>query len=190
VSVSWIFKRWPSHTDDAGAVHDLSHVHPFQYTLNLEETPTRPARAIPIHVGFSSHTFTTRCDVADAHGVYSAPNDPRRFCPDRYGHSKRLPGIVKALKGRNCFFNQSRPNWLVVEIGGVPQGFEYWVFFHLLPANRKGQPASAAILLVESAFVGNVTRPPYGDKPKVIGFNALVLLALQGRKALHPVGTL
>ena len=163
-------------------MHDLTHVHPLQYTLALDATPTHAGREVPIHVGFSSHTFTTECVAADAHAAYSSPNDHRRFCPIRYAHSQRLPGIVTKLKGRNCFFNQSRPNYLVAEIAGVPQGFEYWVFFRLRPAGKNPQAPSAVVMFVESAYVGKVTSPPYGMKPKKISFSTLVGMVVLAKK--------
>jgi hypothetical protein len=180
-SVSSVFRRWTSHTDAAGIVYDLRHVHPLQYTLTLDATPTYAARDVPIHVGFSSHTFTKECDAADAHAEYSSANDHRRFCPDRYGHSQRLPNIVTNLKGRNCYFNQSRPNYLVAEIAGAPQGFEYWVFFKLRPAGKNPQAPSAVVMMVESAYVGKVTSPPYGMKPKKISFSTLVGMVVLGK---------
>jgi hypothetical protein len=180
---SWIFRYWEAHTDEAGVVYDLSHVHPIQYTLGLDETPKYPARDVPIHVGFSSHTFTQSCDEADCHNRYSPPNDPRRFCPDRYALSRRLPEIVTNLKGRNCFLNQSRvSNYLVADIGGVPQGCEYWVFFHLVGAGRDRSAPTTVLMRVDSAYVGRVANPPYGAKPRKYSFNALVGMVLQGTK--------
>lgn len=162
-------------------MYDLRHVHPLQYTLTLDATPIHAARDVPIHVGFSSHTFTKECVLADAHAAYSSPNDHRHFCPDRYGHSKRLHAIVKNLKGRNCYFNQSRPNYLVAEIAGVPQDFEYWVFFKLKPAGKNPQSPSAVVMMVESAYVGKVTSPPYGVKPRKISFSTLVGMVVLGK---------
>jgi len=164
-------------------VHDLSHVHPLQYTLHLEATPKHPARDVPIHVGFSSHTFTLSCDEAECHHTYSPPNDPRRFCPDRYALSKRLPEIVTNLEGRNCFLNQSRDNnYLVAEIDGVRQGSEYWVFFHLVGAGKDRSAPSTVLMRVDSAYVGRGSNPPYGAKPKRYSFNALVGMVLRGMK--------
>jgi hypothetical protein len=162
-------------------VYELTHIHPLQYTLTLSATPTYATRDVPIHVGFSSHTFTKRCDAADAHAAYSSPNDHRRFCPERYEHSQRLPSIVTNLKGHNCYFNQSRPNYLIAEIAGVPQGFEYWVFFKLRPGGKSRQAPSAVVMMVESAYVGKVTSPPYGVKPKKISFCTLVGMVLLGK---------
>jgi hypothetical protein len=180
-SESSIFRRWAPHVDADGNVYDLTHVHPLQYTLTLDATSTYEERDVPIHVGFSSHTFTKESDVADAHAAYSSSNDHRRFCLDRYEYSRRLPGIVTNLKGRNCYFNQSRPNYLVAEIAGVPQGFEYWVFFKLKPAGKDPQAPSAVVMMVESAYVGKETSPPYGLKPKRISFSTLVGMVVLGK---------
>jgi hypothetical protein len=180
-SVSSVFRRWTPHTDAAHIVYDLTHVHPLQYTFTLDATSTYAARDVPIHVGFSAHTFTKECDEADAHVAYSSTNDHRRFCADRYRHSQRLPSIVTNLKGRNCYFNQSRPNFLVAEIAGLPQGFEYWVFFKLRPAGKDPQAPSTVVMMVESAYVGKVTSPPYGIKPKKISFSTLVGMVVLGK---------
>jgi hypothetical protein len=174
--------RWGAHKE-ADAVYDLSHLHPLRYTLSMEGTPNNAARDVEIRVGFSSHTFTESCEDHEAHIAYSPPNDPRKFSLERYELSKRIPQVIQNLKGRNILFG-NRENYLVVELPGViPPGTEYWIFFDLRPVRGSLQSAPNGVLLfVQSAYVGNVQRPPYGSRPKRIGFNALVGLTLQGRK--------
>src|SRR6185312_16282492 len=184
MTASWrrIFTRWGPHKDGE-TIYDLSHLHPLRYTLSLEQTANNAARDVEVRVGFSSHTFTESCENHEAHDAYSPPNDPRRFSVDRYELSKRIPNVIRNLKGRDVLFG-NQDNYLVVELPGViPPGTEYWVFFDLRPVRDSPQSAPSGVLLfVQSAYVGNMQRPPYGPKPKRIGFSALVGLTLQGRK--------
>ena len=63
------------------------------------------------------------------HHYSTGPRDLRKFCPDRYELSKRLPDFVRELDGRKCFF-ADRYNYFIVELPEtLPAGFEYWVFF-------------------------------------------------------------
>ena len=104
---------------DAGQVFDISHLHPFRYSLKLPETSTYPAREVDVRVGFSSHTFTRSCEHdEEPHAAYSRENDPRMFCHARYALSKRVPDVIRKLDGRDCLYG-NRDNYLVIELPGI-----------------------------------------------------------------------
>jgi len=106
MSAKWASKlpRWPPH-NIAGRVYDLAHLHPFRYSLFLAARPGQPAREVEVRVAFSAHAFTTGCLITEDpnHHYSTGPRDLRKFCPDRYELSKRLPDVVRKLDGRKCF---------------------------------------------------------------------------------------
>jgi hypothetical protein len=175
--------RWPSHEAE-GRTYDLSHLHPIRYPLLLPARQNQPAQEVEVRVGFSAHTFTTGCLIAEVpDNQYSTgPRDLRRFCPDRYEFSKLLPDAVRKLDGRKCFF-ADRDNYFIVELPGtLPAGFEYWVFFDV----RGVDDPAAVLLYVQSAYVGDSRKSPRGRKGEKVGFRVLVSKALDGRRAIRP----
>jgi hypothetical protein len=185
MSAKWArtLPRWPAH-EAAGQTYDLSHLHPIRYPLLLPAHPNHRAQEVEVRVGFSAHTFTTGCLIAeDPDTQYSTgPRDLRKFCPERYELSKTLPDVVRKLDGRKCFF-ADRHNYFVVELpGALPAGFEYWVFFDVRGVDDPG----AVLLFVQSAYVGDSKMSPRGRKGEKVGFRVLVNKALEGRRATRP----
>jgi len=185
MSANWARRltRWPAHIN-AGQVFDMSHVHPFRYSLKLAETPVYPAREVDVRVGFSAHTFTRSCKQdEEPHAAYSRENDLRVFCESRYALSKWVPDVIRNLDGRDCFYG-NRDNYLVIELPEiVTPGFQYWIFFDVRPVD---DDPNAILVFVQSAYVGSVDRPPYGRRPKRVGFRVLVNLALRRRRPKRP----
>jgi hypothetical protein len=185
VTAKWAstLRRWPPH-EVAGQAYDLSHLHPIRYPLLLPARPNQPAKEVEVRVGFSAHTFTTGCLIAEyPDAQYSTgPRDLRKFCPDRYELSKKLPEVVRNLDGRKCFF-ADRDNYFIVEMpDALPAGFEYWVFFDVRGVGEPG----AVLLFVQSAYAGDSTKSPRGRKGEKVGFRVLVSKALQGSRAAPP----
>jgi|GEM_PF-1696709 len=184
MSAKWAEKltRWrPYESEDR--IYDLSHVHPFRYTLTLAAMPNHAAREVEVRIGFSSHTFTVGCEPPDvAHLHYSRPNDPRKFCPERYELSKRLQDIMRNLEHRKCFFTNYK-NYFVVELPEtLAAGFEYWVFFDVRNVGER----DAVLIFVESAYVGDATKTPYRSRREKVGFKVLVNKALQNQRPKPP----
>ncbi len=184
MSANWAEKltRWRPHESE-DRVYDLSHVHPFRYSLTLAAMPNHPAREVEVRVGFSAHTFTVGCQPPEvAHPHYSRPQDPRKFCPVRYELSRQLPDIMRNLEQRKCFFTNYK-NYFVVEMpDALPRGLEYWVFFDVRHAGERG----AVLIFVESAYAGDATKTPYRSRREKVGFKVLVNKALQGERPKPP----
>ena len=185
MSATWANKlpRWPPH-NPAGQVCDLSHLHPLRYALVLDARPGLPARVVDVRVAFSAHTFTRGCLISEDPDYHysSGPRDLRKFCPDRYELSKRLPDVVRQLDGRKCFF-ADRDNYLIVELPeSLPPGFEYWVFFDV----RGVEDPDAVLVFIQSAYVGDGTKLRRGRKGQKVGFRVLVNKALGGTRAKRP----
>lgn len=156
----------------------------MRFPLLLPGRPNQPAKEVEIRVGFSAHTFTTGCLIAEEPDPqYSTgPHDLRKFCPDRYELSKVLPGVIRDLDGRKCFF-AGRDNYFVVEMPGtLAAGFEYWVFFDVRGVRDPG----AVLLFVQSAYAADRTKSPRGRKGAKVGFRVLVHKALGGSRAKPP----
>lgn len=168
--------RWPSHRGNDGAEYSLAHLHPQRFTLSFAALRGYPARDVEIRVGYSSHAFTIRCpNGVQAHHPYSKPNEPRVFCPVRYGLSLELPAIITSLETRKCYAT-SRKNYFIVEqVAGLLPALEYWVFFDV----RKCADPDAAKVLVESAYAGNREQAPHNRSRKGDSFRALVSAALE-----------
>ena len=106
MAASWAarFARWPPHNLN-GIRHDLSHLHPFRFGLEVPAAGNHPARDVDVRVAFSSHCFTQKCLDGNHHAAYSAAHDWRKFCPERYTLSLQLPDILRDLDRRKCYFN-------------------------------------------------------------------------------------
>jgi hypothetical protein len=90
-------------------VYDLSHLNPFRYQLKLEGKGNYSPRLVEVRVGFSSHTFTTGCLIAENPRLQysSVPHDFRRFCPVRYELSRSLPDVARGLARATMLFRSS-----------------------------------------------------------------------------------
>ena len=177
------FPRWPPHSIE-GQTYDLSHVHPFRYSLLLPERPNQAAREVEIRVTFSAHTFTESCPLSEVpdRNYSTGPRDLRRFCPTRYQLSKKLPDVARGLEQRKCFFTD-RNNYFVIELpDALPAGFQYWVFFDV----RGISDPDAVLLFIQSAYAREAKMTPRGRKAEKVGFRVLVSKALDGRRAKRP----
>ena len=173
------FPAWKPHID-GNQTYDLSHLQPFKFPLVFTATSALPGRTVEVHVAFSSHVFTERCEEhEEPNHLYSAPHDKRRFSPDRYGWSKRAPAILRDLENRNCLMNLTRDNYVTAQLPGAPAGREYWIFFDI---RRAKWHEDAVVVFVQSAYMGNISDPPYGPRPKKYGFRPLVAMTLRGQK--------
>ena len=175
---------WWAPYREAGVTYDLSHLNPFRYNMVLEAKGNHQPSVAEIRVAFESHTFTVGCLMAEVpHIQYSVnPHDLRRFCPARYELSKLLPAVIRNLRTRRCYF-ALRNNFFVVELpGGLPPNSEYWVFFDVRPS----EDAGAVVVRVQSAYVGDKSKPPSGRIAKKVGFAVLVSKALTGQRPRPP----
>jgi hypothetical protein len=93
-----------------------------------------------------------------------------------------LPDVVRSLDSRKCFFTD-RNNYFVVELPEVlPAGFEYWIFFDV----RGVAEPDAALLFIQSDYVGDTRKSPYSRRREKVRFRMLVSKALEGRRAKRP----
>ena len=71
----------------------VTHLHPFRFSIEFEKTDKYPARAVDVRVAFSCHTFTRerRADDGDAKPYHTGERKPRMFCEERYPLSVHLP---------------------------------------------------------------------------------------------------
>jgi hypothetical protein len=174
--------RWWPYTHQ-GVNYAVDHLHPFRFRIELLASAQHVARTVEIRVGFSCHTFTREPTAADAGVVLYHQREGRVFCPERHGLSTSLPGVVRGLPGRSCFFAR-RDNYFVVEtpdLLAVDQ--EYRVFFDV---RNVGEP-DAVLVYVQSAYTADKARgTPGGVRRKKVGFRVLVNHALQGTKPPEP----
>jgi hypothetical protein len=164
--------RWQPHRE-AGQVFDLTHLHPFAFSLELVASDHHDAKVIEIRVGFSNHTFTRGRKPDD--GSIQFYGD-RTLCHQRYPLSHSLPTIVMNLGSRNCFY-ANQENYFVIESA---DGDEYWVFFDV---RNVGAP-DAVLLFVQSAYPADEPKlnAPRGRARKKVGFKVLVNCALKGTR--------
>lgn len=181
--------RWRPHVHSvSNTTYSLSHLHPFQFNLQMAETPKFKPLDVKIFVGFSMHTFTRGEDPGDdPTWRYHDKRETRIFDLDRYKLSKCLPDVVRTLDRRKCFHAKNQNFLTLGQPEGVPAGQEYQVFFDLRRgrAGRGDQSVPAVELIVQSAYAAPYGRAPRGRRRQPVGFRVLINGALDGRMP-HP----
>lgn len=189
MGVNWnaVRRRWAPHESRDGKVYPLYHLNPDSVQIELPAHKNDPALSVMVRIGYAMHTFT--CDVTLAGPnpeLYADEREQRAFDVDRYQLSLRLPQIIRELceNKRKCFFAPRRDNFITVHLDGMPEGFEYRVFFDL----RKGEDSNEVVLIVQSAYLAELTKPkPGGLRRKPVNFRVLLKHALQGSKPSPPM---
>ena len=147
-----------------GNTYDLSHLHPFSFTLTLAARGALQALTFEIDVTFGLHCFTdalTPASVPQHH--YADTRETRCFSHDRYVLSQYLPDIIKTLDQRRCYEAQKN-NYMTFEIknpGTAP--IHYQVYFIVTKSLTPGR----LTLYVQSAYQKDVPRKVQREKPRL-----------------------
>jgi hypothetical protein len=172
--------RWRPHIDRSARSHCLQHLHPFRFTLELNDGGTACPRTVTVHVGFGIHCFTRKyldseCDAEP----YRDDREIRAFDKERYELSKELPTIVRTLCERRCGFGKHE-NYVTLDLSQA--GAAYAVFFQVKRWRKAGP--SAVLVVVQSAYrLDPGKRLPSTGR---ISFNALVGHALRETRPKIP----
>lgn len=166
----------------AGAVYDLSHLHPQWHTFVQPAKGEAPARRYEVRVGYGLHCFTRgiKSETFADPLCYSDSRETRIFDFRRYELSHGLPAIVEDLPHAKCF-HTDRGNFFVVRrvdaVTGAQEDYE--VYFNTFQCSAK---PGALNLFVQSAYIrdqAHQSRP----KRKPIGF----FIVLYNRQAGRPI---
>ena len=172
--------RWKPHVT-SDAVYSLAHLHPFRFPYQLSASSRYPETLVEIRVGFTIHCFTRspgQNEEALVEARYGDGRENRIFDISRYQLSFALPGIIRSLSGRKCYFAKSE-NYLIVESQITADTIvQYGVFFDL--RSRKLDGLKVIELIVQSAYSLNEQR--LDSSRGRISFSALVGHALRGSK--------
>jgi hypothetical protein len=147
-----------------GQIYDLSHLHPFSFTLALAERGAQPPITFEINVNFGLHCFTdalTPASLPQHH--YTDTKETRCFSHDRYVRSQYLPNIIKTLHQRRCYVAKKN-NYMTFEIktvSGTP--IHYQVYFIVTKSRIAGQ----LTLYVQSAYQKDVPKKVQREKPRL-----------------------
>jgi len=157
-----------------GQVYDLSHLNPFQFSLEgMEGTYT-------IEVIFSCHCFTEAVGnqhTPDFH--YTHKGEKRAFCISRHGLSIALPSMITSLGKQSVYWN-NRGNfffWRNQAITGT--NIPYLVFFDTI--RSRGKNGVDVVMNVESAHL----KPNMTQSAAPIKFANLIEAKATG-KAIKP----
>lgn len=176
-----LIQWWDHKSAEDGSTYCLKHLHPIEFDHELPASKTHAAVTVKVHVAFGLHTFTRPIDgLAGEH--YSDNRETRYFCRDRYGHSHRLPEIVRELPTRRAiFFSRSKSGLVNYATFDLGEGAVYAVFFDVMLYKHRGP--NTVLLTVESAYEFD---PGHRDtKEGRVRFNVIIGHALRGTKP-HP----
>lgn len=184
VGVNWAagFMRWKPFVDSAGVAYPLNHLHPFRFVMKFEAKGSYSPFEVDVHVGFAMHAFTRKINARDelAH-IYEDDREKRLFDFERYRYSKLLPGIVRALATRKCYYAKHQ-NFLTIDFPSPDASdAEYHVFFVVCRWQEKTRETGALCvrLVVQSAYLARAgSQVPRGRREKPIGFRVLLSRAL------------
>ncbi len=161
--------KWKSF-NYAGALYDLSHVHPIEYVFVQPSKDHKPERPYLFDIAFGLHTFTRgikKGEIPNNNLLYRDSREKRVFCFDRYELSKKLPGIVQFLGERHCY-HTGHGNFFTVELtGSEGQTQHYEIYFEASRSSKKGR----LNLFVQSAYV----RDDIKSQPKTKKINFYVI---------------
>ncbi len=161
-----------------GVEYDLSHLHPFDFTLELPPKANLESLTIYIQVSFGLHCFTRQVGTETPRGHhYQDSREVRAFCRERHEMSLLLPGIVLGLSGRRCYEAQYN-NYMTFEILDR-QGRQrhYQMYFRVDLTKRREQ---RLLLFVQSAFEREQPKQVQRMKPRL--FKAICADALRKKK--------
>jgi hypothetical protein len=161
-----------------GVEYDLSHLHPFDFTLELAAKGSLGPLTIYIRVSFGLHCFTRKVEPETPEGhQYRDSRELRAFCLERHEMSLRLPGIVQGLSERRCYEAQYN-NYMTFEIlDRLGQQRHYQMYFRVDLTKRGEQ---RLLLFVQSAFEREQPKKVQRMKPRL--FKAICADALRKKK--------
>lgn len=139
----------PSSFSLGGVEYPLDHLQSFPVTVPAKDPLAAPAI---LQVTMSNHVFTEKWDEA-AHSpdhLIDENNDPRAFCPVRYGCSIGIPGIIQYHVGGKAFVGRDSKGAKNHFFYAEPDGIPYPVYFRLGRASRI--PGVHGILHLISAY--------------------------------------
>lgn len=171
--------KWKSFTYQE-TEYDLTHIHPFEWSLTVPAANKRPERTYQLNVTFGLHTFTHgEQPDEDTEGLlYRDSRETRVFDFIRYELSKQLPEIVKSLGERRCF-HTNHGNFFTIELvdqEGRPD--EYEVYFKLSRSGERGK----LNLFIQSAYIRSDGYQSSQPKKRKIGFQVIAYNVMQGKK--------
>ena len=127
----------------AGVEYDLTHLDPFILTMPSHNG----AAEIAARVRFGSHVFTIKWDTnyIDDYRVTDGKKS-RCFCPERFGHSTHLRGLVELSCPGRVLFDPARK---LVMLGNPPGTLSpYAMFFEM--DRVVGRPYELDIVVVSA----------------------------------------
>jgi len=162
-------------------VFDLSHLDSFEFDVILRAKGEHPERCHKTAVDFSFHCFTKDFVAGDGYSAayeYTDPRgDTRLFNIERYKLSKRLPGIIRGIHERSCFYTTKKRNLVLIDKDHYKDDPEpYWVFFWLSKPARGGPLA----LYVNSAYSPSGASDPRA-KQKPASFFVILNKVVTGK---------
>jgi hypothetical protein len=175
--------QWLDHTSADGSTYCLKHLHPIDFDHELPASKKHAGVIVKVHVAFGLHTFTRPIKLHEPGAEhYSDNRETRYFCRDRYGHSHRLPEIVRELPTRRkIFFSRTITGLINYATFDLGSGAVYAVFFDVMLFNRLGP--NTVLLTVESAYEFDSDHRETKDGR--VSFNVIIGHALRGTKP-HP----
>lgn len=144
---------------------DFSHLDPFTMLVHSE----RLNKILRISVTFSTHCFSETFGVIphpDGDTVIDSDTKrPRTFCPIRYGLSKSLPDLIRALPGKAITKTSFQRNWVHTLTIEDPAG-PYHLFIEIQKAPRDKRTWQDLEVVVESAYHETLGPPDVTGGPR------------------------
>lgn len=165
-----------------GVTYDLSHLHPFDWEVQIPGKGNSPDLALTVRVTYGLHCFTRSAEDGErveADRWYRDSREDRVFCELRWELSHQLPQIIATLQERRCI-HTGREEFITLEVPHQGRTLEYAVFFTVTKASKaEGVHLN---LFVNSA---HERHDPLKHK-KPIKFHFILLNRYQGKKIKPP----
>lgn len=134
---------------------------------------------VKVLVSVGHHVFTRTMEKSDPDDqILVESNDPRCFCPVRYGWSTDLPMVISRNAAKNAYFSE-KGNFIFVD--SLPTADPYVVAFNL---QRGAKPGLGAIMNVVSAYE-KASLPKVSALDKIL-FSTLVFKVAAGQPVTRP----
>jgi hypothetical protein len=145
-----------------GHIWDLTHLHPFCFSLELPARGELHAVAFEIDVVFGLHCFTEEIKEGDkAELRYADLREIRSFNVERYELSFLLPDIIRSLDRRRCYHGRFN-NFMTFEVIRNGMVRHYQIYFQV---SRSKQNEGRLSLFVQSAYPKSVPQKIQREKP-------------------------
>ena len=155
--------KWRAAVID-GQLFDLTHLHPFTFSLHLDALSEMPAITFEIDVTFGLHCFTE--ELKEEHSAtyhYADMREIRAFNMERYELSRKLPEIIQDLDRRRCYEAQHN-NYMTFEIIRNGMAVQYQIYFKV---TQKRDVEGRLHLFVQSAFPKDQPKKVQREKPRL-----------------------